>query len=192
MYYSGKIGCIFVPVIFTTRFFIKINMTIPKLAIAERTDFSPESRLWVYTANRALTPSETSIVQATLDQFCQQWTAHDQALKAVAEVFQQRFVLLMVDETQAGASGCSIDKSVHFLERLGAELGVDFFERMQFGWVDANGQIQVCHRAEFSKFVQENVITVDTPVLNTLVSTRKDMERAWYLPFGESWHRKLV
>lgn len=168
------------------------NMNFPFPALAQRSDFSPESRLWVYTINRALTSDESLETQAVLDQFCRQWTAHDQALKATAEIFQQRFILLMVDETQAGASGCSIDKSVHFLEDLGTRLGVDLFDRMQFGWVDETGQVRVSQRADFSKFVQESVINVDTPVLNTLVSTRKELLSDWYLPFGQSWHKKVV
>ena len=160
-------------------------------SLAHDPAFAPESRVWIYTANRPLTDPEAATIQQALDIFSRQWTAHNQALRAKAEVFQNQYVILMVDETQAGASGCSIDKSVHFLEQLGHQLGVDLFERMRFAWVE-NETIHFADRAEFAALVGEGRITRDTPVVNTLAQTRQELEQKWLLPFGESWHRRLV
>lgn len=153
--------------------------------------FAPESRVWVYTTNRQLTDAEAASAQQALNAFTRQWTAHNQALQAKAEVFQNQFVILMVDETRAGASGCSIDKSVHFLEKLGQELGVDFFERMRFAWVE-NEKMNFADRAAFSERVADGRIGEDTLVVNTLAQTKRDLEEKWLLPFGKSWHRRLV
>lgn len=160
-------------------------------ALAFDANFSPESRVWVYTANRSLTDAESSAAQRSLDAFVRQWTAHDQALQAKAEVFQNQFVILVVDETRAGASGCSIDKSVHFLEALGQQLNVDLFERMRFAWTD-NNTMRFADRAEFTSHVGNGLITDGTPVVNTLVQTKKDLGEQWLVPFGKSWHRRLV
>jgi hypothetical protein len=35
-------------------------------------------------------------------------------------------VVLSVDENVASATGCSIDKSVHFFQQLGTELNIDY------------------------------------------------------------------
>lgn len=161
----------------------------PKLASAA--GFSPDSRVWVYTANRPLIDAEVEAAQQALDGFVRQWTAHNAALKALAEVFQNQFVLLMVDESQAGASGCSIDKSVHFLEALGTQLNVDLFERMRFAWVQ-DGHLQFANRSEFSAAVQNSGIQADTLVVNTLVATKRDLENNWLVPFSGSWHKRLV
>lgn len=161
----------------------------PTLALAPT--FAPESRVWVYTTNRRLTDAEVFSAQQALDSFTRQWTAHNQALLAKAEVFQNQFVILMVDETRAGASGCSIDKSVHFLEGLGQELGVDFFERMRFAWVD-DSEMFFANRAEFAAHVGNGRISDGTFMVNTLAQTKKDLEEKWLVPFGKSWHRRLV
>jgi hypothetical protein len=153
--------------------------------------FAPASRVWIYTANRALTEPESAKVQQALDVFVRQWTAHNQALTAKAEVFNNQLIILMVDETGAGASGCSIDKSVHFLEQLGAELGVDFFERMRFAWVE-NGALRWADRHSFAGEVTAGRIGADTPVLNTLVQSKHALETQWLVPFAQSWHRRLV
>lgn len=165
-------------------------MKFPSIAAAA--SYSPDSRVWVYTASRPLTNEEAAFAQKQLDAFCQQWTAHNHALKATAEVFENQWLVLMVDETQAGASGCSIDKSVHFLEDLGEAMGADFFERMRFGWLDENGQLQAANRSEFAALVSTGQIGSDTLVADTLVQTKTQLAEKWLVPFGKSWHRRLV
>lgn len=161
-------------------------------SISSIPNFSPDSRVWVYTCDRALTPSELQIVQSKLNDFCSQWTAHNQALQAVAEVFENQFVILMVDETMAGASGCSIDKSVHFLEQLGDAIQVDFFERMRFAWIGSGGAVQFANPAELSAALSRGEIQDNTLMANTLVQTKRDLAEKWWTPFSKSWHRRLA
>jgi hypothetical protein len=160
--------------------------------LANDPTFSPESRVWVYTSNRPLTAQESLFAQKNLDAFCQQWTAHNQALLAKAEVLENQFILLMVDESQAGASGCSIDKSVHFLERLGEEIGADFFERMRFAWVDEHGAMHFANRPEFVAQVREGKIRSETLVADTLVQTKAQLAGKWLVPYEKSWHKRLA
>ncbi len=158
--------------------------------IASDPNLGPETRLWVFLGERRLSQAETAAAQRALDAFVRHWTAHNQALKARAEVFQQQIILLAVDESQAGASGCSIDKSVHFLESLSAELGVDFLEKMRFAWLE-NDQWQVAGRSGFAKLISEGRINADTIVANTLVADKTALQEKWALPLGLSWHRRL-
>lgn len=166
------------------------TLTTPRLASAPH--FSPDSRVWVYIAERDLSEQESAYAEQQLADFCCQWTAHNQQLRATAEVFDRQFVLLMVDETQAGASGCSIDKSVHFLENLGRAINADLFERMRFGWIDDAGNLHMSRRDEFAQLVQSGSISADTLVVNTLVQTKRDLEEKWLLPYGKSWHRRVI
>ncbi|MDX2281530.1 MAG: hypothetical protein NW218_18215 [Saprospiraceae bacterium] len=159
---------------------------------AQLTGFSPASRVWVYVSARALTEAEATIAQSQLQAFAQQWTAHNQALKAHAEVFNHQIAILIVDETQAGASGCSIDKSVHFLENLGAQFQTDFFERMLFFYQDSDGNIQSATRDAFAHLVQNGVIQAETLVLNNLVKNLEELNTKWWVPFQDSWHKKFL
>lgn len=168
---------------------IHTDMLQPALATAP--GFAPESRVWVYTANRPLTDTEAQYIREALHDFSHRWTAHNQALKAAAEVFQNQFILLMVDETQAGASGCSIDKSIHILEALGHQLGVDLFERMRFAWVE-NDALQYADRTGLAARVADSSIQPETLMVNTLVQTKSDLQEKWLVPFAQSWHRRIV
>src|SRR6187401_1503982 len=91
-----------------------------------------DSRIWIYQANRELTEGEINQVNETTCEFVESWTAHDKDLMASFEIRYNRFLILMVDEKSAGASGCSIDKSVHFVKSLEKKFNIDFFDRMKF------------------------------------------------------------
>lgn len=160
--------------------------------IATDLDLSPQSKLWIYVAERALNSAEQDQVSHALQQFTTSWTAHNQALKARAELFANQVVILCVDESQAGASGCSIDKSVHFLEDLGNKLGIDFFDRMRFGWIDPTGTLTFGSRDELSTQTKKSILPEDTLMLNTLASTVHDLRENWLKPLHQSWHSRLL
>jgi len=168
------------------------STTLPCPAITQNPVFSPLSRVWIYVADRALSDEETAETVQQVQFFCRQWTAHNVALKALGEVFAHRVLLLVVDESQAGASGCSIDKSVHFVEALGHALRLDWFDRMQFGWISDDGVIHFASRAAFSEAVSAGVVAPDTLVLNTLADTLEQVQTKFWLPFQDSWQKKLV
>ena len=146
----------------------------------------PQSRVWVYQASRALLPQEVTAVDQALEQFTAGWTAHDKALKAYGKVHHARFVVLMVDETQATASGCSIDRSVRFLQAVEDQLGISLFDRLFLACQTADG-INAIHRDDLAKAMDEGTITADTLVFNNLVQTRQQWESEWMIPLHQSW-----
>lgn len=156
------------------------------------TQLSPDSRIWIYQSSRAFSPTEVAKVKAAATQFVAQWTAHNHALLAKADVLHNRFVVLAVDESQAGASGCSIDKSVHFMQQLGGELGVDFFNRLDFAYRAADGSLQTAHKDDFATLYKNGAITTETPVFNNLIQTLGDLPHKWEIPLGQSWHKNFV
>ncbi|NJK83017.1 MAG: hypothetical protein HC912_03570, partial [Saprospiraceae bacterium] len=95
---------------------------------------SAQSKVWIYQASRPFTEQEVMEANHYLLQFAENWVSHNRALKSFAHIYHQQFIVLMVDETQAGASGCSIDSSVHFLQRLAAHFQMDLFDRMTFAY----------------------------------------------------------
>src|ERR1700744_963219 len=98
--------------------------------------FSENSRVWVYQANRKLNDDEVNDITKRLDDFTTMWTAHNHQLKAKGEIRYNRFIILIVDETQAGASGCSIDKSVRFIQDLEQQFGIHLLDRFNLAYRD--------------------------------------------------------
>lgn len=153
--------------------------------------FPEHSRIWIYYAKDPFTEEENDAASDMLLKFCQDWTAHNQALFATAKIFHKRFIVLMVDESKAGASGCSIDKSVSFVKMLGEKYHKDLFNRMIFSYIE-NNNVHSLNQADFKKAYEGNVINDNTKVFDHLVQTKKQFESQWIKPLKESWHKRLV
>lgn len=149
-------------------------------------NFDPSSRLWVYLSNRPFTDVEVSDINLALKHFCKEWTAHGSNLKAFGEVRFNRFILLMVDESQAGASGCSIDKSVHFIKAIEQEYGVTLFNRLLFAWKKGE-EIRVSELRDLQQLADSGEITGSTIVFNNTITSKKELDEKWMIPLKESW-----
>ena len=88
------------------------------------------SRVWLYLANRKLDSTELHYAEEQLQSFLKSWAAHGKNLFCDGRFLFDQYLVLVVNEKQESASGCSIDSSVRFVKSIGNELGVDFFNRM--------------------------------------------------------------
>jgi hypothetical protein len=152
--------------------------------------FSEDSRVWVYQSDRELSANETQQIQIDLDRFVGMWTAHNQQLRARGEIRYNRFLILVVDEREAGASGCSIDKSVHFMQQLEQQYGINLFDRFNFAYREGE-QIRSATKAEFQMLITSGKINLDTVVYNNLVQNLKELDTKWEITFKDSWHVRL-
>ena len=75
-----------------------------------------DSRVWVYQSPRLITSDEQQRLMSGLFSFIDSWTAHQAGLRAAGAILHDRFVVIAVDENHNHASGCSIDKMVHFMK----------------------------------------------------------------------------
>lgn len=154
-------------------------------------NLSDQSRVWIYQSNRPFTSDELPQLEKALNNFAHQWVSHNRQLLAKAEVLHDQFIILMVDESQAGASGCSIDSSVHFMRQIENAFGVNLFDRMNFAFQRDN-QILTANRDEFARLYTEGQINDDTMVVDTLVKTKEDFDKAFLKPLAQSWHKRMV
>lgn len=153
--------------------------------------FSPDSRVWVYTADRTLQQDELQTASAALSQFCKEWTAHNQALKADFMIPYGRFIVLMVDQSNTEASGCSIDKSVRFLKDLSAKLDIDFFKRLEMPYLEGENIRTVAYGA-IPDQVSVGLIHPETLFFNPRVSTLSEFDSEFLLPLNKHWLGKSL
>jgi hypothetical protein len=153
-------------------------------------EFSQHSRVWIYQADKKLTDQEAQQIQLELDKFTTGWTAHNNQLKAKGEVRYNRFLILIVDESQAGASGCSIDKSVHFMKQIEQHFGINLFDRFNLAYRDGE-EILSLPRHAFEDMLKQGKIDTETIVYNNMVQNLTELETKWEVPFKNSWHIQL-
>lgn len=96
------------------------------------------SRIWLHLANRKLVASEEQFLKEELTLFLDSWSAHGKRLQCNATLLFSQYLIFSVDENIESASGCSIDSSVHFAKRMGSELGIDFFTRLEVLVIEEN------------------------------------------------------
>jgi hypothetical protein len=154
-------------------------------------NFSPQSKVWVYQSDRVFTNDEANTLSEALASFTQQWTAHNQQLKAKGEVWHNRFIILIVDETQAEASGCSIDKSVHFLQEVEKQLGVSLFNR-QLVSIKNGDEVKTYNINELKTQFEKGTINADTLAFNTLITTKEQLDTQWELPIKQTWIKRYL
>ncbi|MDX1409807.1 MAG: hypothetical protein R3330_16775, partial [Saprospiraceae bacterium] len=150
--------------------------------------YHASSRIWIYQTDRVLSQSEIESLKQDMGKFAVVWTSHNRALKAYGDVLHGRFLVLMVDESQAGASGCSIDKSVHFMQSMEEKYGLSLFDRRQFAYWDDN-EVKSVSIDELKGLYDAGEITGDTLVFDNLVKTKEEMENSWLKPLESSWHK---
>lgn len=136
--------------------------------------FSDESRVWFYTTDRAITPTEAAFVQENLEHFASSWKAHSTPLKAKACMLNEYIIAFVVDQTTANASGCSVDSSVRFVKELGKELEVDFFNRMNVVIEDHEGNRSLHSYRKLKELSNHSYY-------NPLIESLKDLKENWII-----------
>lgn len=149
--------------------------------------FSPQSRVWIYQSDRKFTSTEETEILNKLAAFTNQWKAHGNELLAKAEIRYGFFIILTVDESQAGVTGCSIDSSVRLIKEIEQEYHVDLFNRFNIAY-KVNEEVVVNSKEDFETLVNIKQVTPETIVFNNMVQILAELETKWEVPFKNSWH----
>lgn len=149
------------------------------------------SKVWIYQANRSFSDQELQEITNKLENFITQWTAHGATLKASFEIRYKRFIILALDQEINTASGCSIDASVHFIQQLEKEYGVDLLDKMNVSYKQGEF-IAYKQLNDFRKMAKEKAVSPKTIVFNNLVNTKAEYLSDWEVPASESWHNRFL
>jgi len=152
---------------------------------------APESRVWVFQANRPFTADELKLVENRIRQFTGEWAAHGNQLKTSFTLQFDQFIILAADENHETPSGCSIDSSVRVLKEIEQTLGVQLFDRNLVAFKPA-GQVVLVPRQELKQKFHDGILNEDTPAFNNLVSTKSAFEQSWLVPAGETWLKRYI
>ncbi len=118
--------------------------------------------------------------------FAAEWTAHSKALKSSITVQFNQFIILSVDETAAPATGCSIDKSVHFIKAMEKELEVSLLNKSQVAYME-EGEVKLVPLPKIKEKVNAGTIAAESIIFNNMVTDLKGLKNQWQVPAGTSW-----
>lgn len=155
-------------------------------------DLPDSSRAWVFGSDRALDPSAEEFLLHEVDRFLSQWHAHGAPLTVGRDWKYGRFLTVAVDQSTAGASGCSIDGLFRALKSLEPRLGASLVTSGLVFFRDAKGEIKAVDREGFAALGAEGKIKPDTRVFDPTVTTLGEWRARFELPAEKSWHAGLL
>ena len=153
-------------------------------------NLSDDSKIWIYQSNRKFSDDEFLAIETDLQEFLQNWSAHGTSLECGYLLKYNRFIILAVDQENQIATGCSIDKSVEFIQKLENKYEVDLLDKMNVTFKLGE---HVAHKSliEFKKMAKEKAVSENTIVFNNLVNSIEEFNENWEVAAADSWHSRF-
>lgn len=155
-------------------------------------DLPDNARTWVFGADRNLDEGATDLLLREVDRFLSQWHAHGAPLTTGRDWRHGRFLTVAVDQSTAGASGCSIDGLFRNLKALEPRLGASLVTSGVVYFRDQKGAIECVDRERFTTLSAEGKVTPETRVFDPTVTTLGEWRARFELDAAHSWHAGLL
>ena len=149
-----------------------------------------DARIWIFQSNRILTSDEVKFLSRNLRTFTEQWVAHQKPLKSSYLVLNNAHIIIGVDESIHGASGCSIDTLMKVVQQSGNHLKVDFLDRKSIAFLNDNQDVEIISFDNIKQNIEEKIITPDTLIFNNLVPSKDRLETDWKIKAKDSWIKR--
>ena len=162
---------------------------MPIVSFAQLPD---DARVWIFAASDPLSAANAEQLLDEVDGFLEHWKAHGEPLTCARDWRDDRFVAIGVDQSTAGASGCSIDGLFRALQRLQSSLGTALVGGGRVFYREAGGDIRCVDRRAFSRLATEGAVGPDTPVFDLSVTSAVAYRGSFERPARDSWHRELL
>lgn len=141
-------------------------------------ELSPNSKVWMYTADRKLESNEIDAINKKLKTFISEWAAHGNELFGNATILHDYFIILAVDESKVMASGCSIDSSVRFIKEISSAYEIDFLNRFYVIIKDQN-ELDRIHIGKLSE-------KLNSEMFNPMIKSLGQLNQEWLIPVKSS------
>src|SRR5215831_19513801 len=108
------------------------------------------SRLWIFPADRPLTPEEQDSLIRSVEQGLDDWSAHGSPVTWGHRLERGQCLFVGVDETRTALTGCSIDGAIREIRDLEHRLGISLLDNGRVFFKDGP-RMHAVSRAEFKK-----------------------------------------
>jgi hypothetical protein len=152
-------------------------------------DQLPEySRVWIYQADKKLSSSEEQAIHEKLRRFCEGWNTHGNLMPTSYTILENQILVLGVDESKLGASGCSIDSSVRILRELENQIQCNLTDQGKIS-IKNSDILRVIPALGVKSRITSGEIDQDAEVINPSIRTKADLQNLWQ-PVLNSWLSK--
>lgn len=150
------------------------------------------SRTFVFAVDNDLSRSQAGQLLNAVDEFLAQWKAHGFPLTVGRNWRDDRFLTIAVDQSESGASGCSIDGLYRILKSIEGRIGASLLTSGMIFYRDRSGSIQSVNREDFVKRAAKGEIGDTTTVFDPTVTSLGEWRAQFQTDVGHSWHGTLI
>jgi hypothetical protein len=144
-----------------------------------------QSRIWIYAAEQKLTKDQEGHILKEISAHLQNWEAHKVPLTAGVTILENRFIVVALDESENGASGCSIDTLQKLIQNLEKELSISLLNRLNV-FCRIDDKIQCVPSFKLESIAKANTLFYD------LTIQKKSELHSYLKPISEGWCAHLV
>lgn len=164
----------------------------PDMPLVQIEDLPDSARTWVFGADRNLSDGAADLLLREVDRFLSQWHAHGSPLTAARDWKYGRFLTVAVDQSTAGASGCSIDGLFRSLKAMEPRLGASLVTSGLVFYRGKGDSIETVDRERFTALSAEGKVNRKTKVFDPTVTTLGEWRARFELDAAQSWHAGLL
>lgn len=147
---------------------------------------SDEARIWVYQASRSLAQQEREKVLEEAQVFLADWASHGNPLQCSATILHNQFLILAVEESFQGATGCAVDASVQFIRSLEQALQLSLLDRTQIAFRQGE-ENSIVPLAQLQEKIQQGVVTPGMLTFDNTITRKADLETRWLVRAEDAW-----
>jgi len=156
-------------------------------------EMNPESRIWIYTADRTITTEEAEVIIDILEEYLNNWKSpNGMSFPSSAKVLENWFVIIVVDTTSVIDQYRigPVDGFVFLFKEISKLTDIDFFHKPLLNYLDNYNQVQAISLFEIKQAVTDQIITPDTIIIDHVRAEQKshlfEFER-WKVRAADSW-----
>ena len=139
-----------------------------------------ESRIWIYAAEHKLTNDQENYILKSISDHLQNWEAHKVPLTAGVTILENHFIVIALDETKNGASGCSIDTLQNKIQNLEKDLSISLLNRLNV-FCRIDNEIECIPTFRLSENANKETLFYD------LTIQKKSELHSYLKPISEGW-----
>ena len=144
-----------------------------------------QSRIWIYASEHKLTNDQENHILKSISDYLQNWEAHKVPLTAGVTILENRFIVVALDDSKNGASGCSIDTLQKLIQNLEKELSISLLNRLNV-FCKIEDKILCIPSFKLEGIAKANTLFYDLTIQN------KSELQSYLKPISEGWCAHLV
>jgi hypothetical protein len=146
----------------------------------------PNAKVWIYASDKIISREQLIIINEMAIPFIQNWTAHQNQLKAEFAVLYNCFLIFMVDEGFNEISGCGIDKSVNLVKDIEKQTNLNLFNRLKIQLIN-NNEVTIFNKTEIISKIENGETNTSIKTFNNQITTKTDFDNNWIIPLEQAW-----